>query len=91
MVLTNAVYFNAAWKSKFDEQFTKPQPFHLLDGADADVQTMIQTGDCAEALFFIASQAHTMGVIQLPLYQPFGGMPPQVPTPWLPGLEIKPA
>ncbi|MCP5541744.1 MAG: SDR family oxidoreductase [Akkermansiaceae bacterium] len=52
---------------------------------------MIQTGDCAEALFFIASQAHTMGVIQLPLYQPFGGMPPQVPTPWLPGLEIKPA
>ncbi len=53
--------------------------------------TMIQTGDCAEALFFIASQAHSMGVIQLPAYQPFGGMPPPVTSPWLQGLEIRPA
>ena len=53
--------------------------------------TMIQTGDCAEALFFIASQAHSMGVIQLPAYQPFGGMPPPVTSPWLQGLDIRPA
>lgn len=51
---------------------------------------MIQTDDCAEALFFIASQAHSMSVIQLPAYQPFGGMPPEIPAPWLAGLEIAP-
>lgn len=51
---------------------------------------MIQTEDCAEALFFIASQAHSMSVIQLPAYQPFGGMPPQITAPWLAGLEIGP-
>lgn len=51
---------------------------------------MIQTDDCAEALFFIASQPHSMGVIQLPIYQPFGGMPPAITAPWLSGLEIKP-
>lgn len=51
---------------------------------------MIQTGDCAETLFFIASQPHSMSVIQLPAYQPFGGMPPQITAPWMEGLEIKP-
>jgi NAD(P)-dependent dehydrogenase (short-subunit alcohol dehydrogenase family) len=44
---------------------------------------MIQTEDCAEALFFMASQAHSMSIIQLPAYQPFGGMPPQITAPWL--------
>jgi NAD(P)-dependent dehydrogenase (short-subunit alcohol dehydrogenase family) len=51
---------------------------------------MIQTDDCGDALFFIASQPHSMSVIQLPAYQPFGGMPPQIPAPWLPGLDIGP-
>ena len=51
---------------------------------------MIQTADCAEALFFIASQAHCMSVLQLPAYQPFGGMPPQITAPWLAGLDIGP-
>ncbi len=50
---------------------------------------MIQSEDCAEALFFIASQPHSMSVIQIPTYQPFGGMPPQISAPWLEGLEIK--
>jgi NAD(P)-dependent dehydrogenase (short-subunit alcohol dehydrogenase family) len=53
-------------------------------------EAMIQTSDCAEALFFIASQDHSVSFIQVPKYQPFGGMPPQVPTPWLPGLEVRP-
>lgn len=51
---------------------------------------MIQAEDCAETLFFMASQAHSMSVIQMPVYQPFGGMPPQITAPWLEGLEIKP-
>lgn len=53
-------------------------------------QAMIQVEDCASSLFFIASQDHCMGVIQLPAYQPFGGMPPEIPAPWLPGLDISP-
>lgn len=51
---------------------------------------MIQTGDCADALFYMASQPHSMCVIQLPAYQPFGGMPPAIPAPWLNGLDIRP-
>jgi NAD(P)-dependent dehydrogenase (short-subunit alcohol dehydrogenase family) len=50
---------------------------------------MIHAGECADTLFYIASQPHSMSVIQLPAYQPFGGMPPQITAPWLPGLEIK--
>jgi NAD(P)-dependent dehydrogenase (short-subunit alcohol dehydrogenase family) len=50
---------------------------------------MIQTTDCADALFFIANQAHSVSMIQLPAYQPFGGMPPAITAPWLDGLEVK--
>jgi NAD(P)-dependent dehydrogenase (short-subunit alcohol dehydrogenase family) len=50
--------------------------------------TMIQTEDCADALFFIAGQKHSMSVIQLPAYQPFGGMPPEIKAPWLAGMQI---
>jgi len=49
---------------------------------------MIQSEDCGESLFYIASQAHSVAMIQLPVYQPFGGMPPEIALPWLPGLEI---
>ena len=57
---------------------------------DEHRKTMIQTDDCADALFFIASQSHSVNLIQLPAYQPFGGMPPQVPSTWLDGLDISP-
>ncbi len=53
-------------------------------------RAMITCADCADAMFFIASQPHSMSIIQLPAYQPFGGMPPQITAPWLKGLEIKP-
>ena len=51
-------------------------------------QAMIQTEDCAEALYFIASQPHSVSLVQLPAYQPFGGMPPEIPAPWLAGLDF---
>ena len=54
-------------------------------------EAMITCADCADAMFFIASQAHSMSIIQLPAYQPFGGMPPPITAPWLAGLQIKPA
>lgn len=43
LVLTNAVYFNAAWASQFEESLTTSGPFHLLDGAEVDVPMMRQT------------------------------------------------
>ena len=50
---------------------------------------MIQSEDCGETLFFMGSQAHSMSVIQLPVYQPFGGMPPEISAPWLAGLGLE--
>ncbi|MCK5212952.1 MAG: serpin family protein, partial [Dehalococcoidia bacterium] len=43
LVLTNAVYFNAAWASQFEEGFTSPGPFYLLDGREIEVPLMRQT------------------------------------------------
>jgi len=51
---------------------------------------MITCADCADAMFFIASQPHSMSIVQLPAYQPFGGMPPQITLPWMDAFEIKP-
>ncbi len=42
-----------------------------------------------DAMFFIASQSHSMCIVQLPAYQPFGGMPSQITLPWLDAFEIK--
>ena len=53
-------------------------------------EAMITCEDCADAMFFIASQPHSMSIVQLPAYQPFGGMPPQITLPWLDAFEIKP-
>jgi NADP-dependent 3-hydroxy acid dehydrogenase YdfG len=50
---------------------------------------MITCEDCADAMFFIAGQPHSMSIVQLPAYQPFGGMPPQITLPWLEAFEIK--
>ncbi len=53
-------------------------------------EAMISCEDCADVMFFMASQPHSMSITQLPAYQPFGGMPPQITSPWLEALEIKP-
>ncbi len=42
LVLTNAVYFNAAWASPFDPARTTPAAFRRLDGSEIDVPTMHQ-------------------------------------------------
>lgn len=42
LVLTNAVYFNAAWESQFEEGATSDAPFHLLDGTETEVPMMRQ-------------------------------------------------
>ncbi len=40
LVITNAIYFNAAWRVPFDATGTKIAPFTRPDGAQVDVQTM---------------------------------------------------
>ena len=44
LVLTNAIYFNAAWASQFQKEATSPAPFHLLDGKEVQAPMMNQTG-----------------------------------------------
>jgi len=43
LVLTNAIYFNAAWEHTFDEDMTADGPFYLLDGGQVTVPMMKQT------------------------------------------------
>ncbi len=43
LVLTNAIYFNAAWAVPFDQDLTSEGPFTLLDGEQISVPMMRQT------------------------------------------------
>jgi serpin B len=43
LVLTNAIYFNAAWAYPFDEDMTADGTFYLLDGGQVTVPMMKQT------------------------------------------------
>jgi len=43
LVLTNAIYFNAAWLLPFDEKATQNDSFDLLDGSEIQVPMMRQT------------------------------------------------
>jgi len=43
LVLTNAIYFNAAWEYPFDEDVTADGPFYLLDDGQVTVSMMKQT------------------------------------------------
>jgi serpin B len=43
LVLTNAIYFNAAWAEPFDENQTQDGAFHLLDGSQVTVPMMHHT------------------------------------------------
>ena len=43
LVLTNAIYFNAAWEHPFDEDMTADGLFYLLDGGQISVPMMKQT------------------------------------------------
>lgn len=45
LVLTNAVYFNAAWATPFEEYMTQDGDFYLLDGSPVTVPLMQQTHD----------------------------------------------
>ena len=42
LVIANAIYFNAAWRSPFIEEATRSRAFFRLDGSEADVPMMQQ-------------------------------------------------
>jgi serpin B len=44
LVLLNAIYFNAAWKTPFPAQATTDRGFHLSDGSVINVPAMLRTG-----------------------------------------------
>ena len=44
LVLTNAIYFNAAWATQFEPSATQDGTFTLLDGSQVTVPMMRQTG-----------------------------------------------
>jgi serpin B len=43
LVLTNAIYFNAAWQYPFSEDMTEDGPFYLLDEGEVTIRMMRQT------------------------------------------------
>ncbi len=60
LVLTNAIYFNAAWAEPFEESLTREGPFYLLDGAQVSAPMMHQTSS------FGYSQGQGYQAVQLP-------------------------
>ena len=60
LVLTNAIYFNAAWEYPFDEDMTSDGPFYLLGGGQVTVPMMEQ------AEFFGYSEGEGYQAVELP-------------------------
>lgn len=60
LVLTNAIYFNAAWREPFEKERTEDAPFYLLDGSQVTVPLMHQV----ERLGYAAGQGYQ--VVELP-------------------------
>jgi serpin B len=60
LVLTNAIYFNAAWQHPFSEDLTRDGTFYLPDGGEASVPMMMLT----EELGYAAGPGYQ--VVELP-------------------------
>ena len=80
LVLTNAIYFNAAWSQPFSPEATRDGAFYLLDGDQVTLPMMRQSGhfDYAEGDGYQAIQLpydgyETSMVILLPARGEFGG------------------
>ena len=60
LVLTNAIYFNAAWLHPFSEEMTRDGAFNLLGGGEVTVPMMMQT----ESLGYADGEAYQ--AVELP-------------------------
>ncbi|MGE0490233.1 MAG: serpin family protein [Vulcanimicrobiota bacterium] len=72
LVITNAVYFKANWKSPFDPKLTQPRPFRSTQGPQ-EVPTMTQratfelaTGRDFQALILPYAESEVVAVVVLP-------------------------
>jgi len=73
LVLTNAIYFNAAWQYSFSEDMTRDEPFYLLNGDEVTIPLMRQTesfgyveGDGYQAVELLYDSDELSMVILLP-------------------------
>lgn len=73
LVLTNAIYFNAAWMNPFGKELTSDRAFHLLEGDDVTVPMMTQTnsfgyatGDGYQAVELLYDGSELSMIILLP-------------------------
>ena len=82
LVLTNAVYFNAAWKDPFDRNATRDGPFTLLDGSAVTTKFMNATPVVIPALqgtnFVAASLPYADDHLSLVVVVPDAGQFSQV-------------
>ena len=62
LVLSNAIYFKAAWRLPFDEGLTSTGTFHLLSGDCVDVPMMRQT----ETFGFARDETARVQAVELP-------------------------
>jgi serpin B len=60
LVLANAIYFKGTWSHPFEKEATRPMPFHVSAGAQADVPMMYQKER------FRFSRHEDISVIELP-------------------------
>lgn len=60
LVLTNAIYFNAAWQNQFEESFTHDASFFLIDDSEISVPMMHQT----ESMGYV--QGESFQAVELP-------------------------
>lgn len=71
LVLTNAIYFNAAWAEPFEKELTKDGTFHLLDGRKVTVPMMHKTTNLGYAegegyqLVEIPYEGHELAMVVL--------------------------
>lgn len=62
LVLANAIYFNAAWQTTFDEALTEDAPFYLKDDSQVNVSMMETSGP--ESFGYAAGEGYQ--VVELP-------------------------
>jgi serpin B len=73
LVLVNAIYFKAPWKSEFEKSATEPRSFHVDGREKADVPTMIKGAYCGYAKrggFSVVSLPYIGSQLQLLLVVP---------------------
>jgi serpin B len=68
LVLTNAIYFNAAWREPFDAELTKEEPFRTGRNESKNVPMMQQTG------MFSYGETPELQMIKVP----YGFFPPRI-------------